>query len=610
MFEGYREFLRGLSGAPGVYRMQDEAGTVLYVGKARNLHRRVSSYFRKTGSTPKVQALMSQVTHIDVTVTHTENEALLLEHNLIKTLRPRYNVLLRDDKSYPYIFLSNRDRAPRITFHRGGRSRAGRYFGPFPSTTAVRESLSLLQKVFRLRTCEDSVFQNRTRPCLQYQIERCSAPCVGYIETQAYGEDVRQAVMFLEGRNFSLVEELGAAMEHASTTHAFEQAAILRDRIAALRQVQERQYVSADGGEADVLAVVMDAGVACVTLMCIRSGRNLGSKSFFPTMGLADSENEVLEQFLAQHYLAYAPPAEICLDRTPPGRRLIQEVLTSQAGYRVGLTVPVRGIKQKWVVMATVNAQDELRRRLSARATLEDRLEGLRGVLGLTKLDRIECFDISHTQGEETMASCVAFDAGGPIKADYRRYRIEHIGPGDDYAAIAQAVGRRYASAHAEPAKVPDLVLIDGGRGQLNAALGAARAAGFTGALFAGVAKGPDRRPGEEEIILPSMPNALRLSASDPALHLVQSVRDEAHRFAITGHRNRRDKKRVTSALEELPGIGEKRRQALLRHLGGLPLVARAGVEDLMKVPGISPTLARRIYEAFHDTTSVSVTNT
>lgn len=604
MFEGYREFLRSLSGAPGVYRMLDAAGTVLYVGKARNLHRRVSSYFRATGRTSKVEALMSQVARVEVTVTHTENEALLLEHNLIKTLRPRYNVLLRDDKSYPYIFLS-KDSTPRIAFHRGGRSRPGRYFGPYPNTNSVRESLNLLQKVFRLRTCEDSVFRNRTRPCLQYQIERCSAPCVGYIEDAAYAEDVRHAVMFLEGRNFSLVEELGAAMEQASSACAFEQAAVLRDRIAALRQVQERQYVSADGGDADVLTVAVEGGLACVLLMAVRGGRNLGSKSFFPSMGLAVSHTEVLEQFLAQHYLEYAAPADLYVDRPIPSRRILEEALGAHAGHAVRLAAPLRGLKQKWVAMAAVNAQDELRRRLAARATMEDRFEELRRVLGLSRLERIECFDISHTQGEAAVASCVAFDAGGPVKADYRRYLIEHIQPGDDYAAIAQAVGRRYARVQEEAGKIPELVLIDGGRGQLKAALEAAQAVGFADTLFVGVAKGPERRPGEEELILPTAVDALRLAPSAPALHLVQNVRDEAHRFAITGHRHRRDKKRVTSALEELPGIGQKRRQALLRHLGGLSLVARAGIEDLMRVPGISPALAKRIYEAFHDVPSV-----
>lgn len=601
MLEGYREFLKSLSSSPGVYRMMDVSGEVLYVGKARNLRRRVTSYFRKSALDTKSQALMAAVARIEITVTHTENEALLLEHNLIKTLKPRFNVLLRDDKSYPYIYLSLEQEFPRLGFHRGAKSAPGRYFGPFPSSAAVRESLNLMQKVFLLRDCEDTVFRNRSRPCLHYQIHRCSAPCVGFVAKETYQQDVRHAVMFLNGRSYSVVDELAKLMEAASLRHDYEEAAVLRDRIAALRQIQERQYVSAEEGEADVLAVASRAGVVCVEMMCIRGGRNLGSRAFFPKIGIEHKPQEILAQFVARHYLEYPPPDHIYLDRRIEGQMLLQEVLSERSGRRVALSVPARGLKQRWIKMAAINAEDELRRRLAAHTTLDDRFDALSEALEIGhRLERIECFDISHTHGEATVASNVSFDRSGPIKSDYRRYNIEGTG-GDDYEALRQAVRRRYARMKSETGKRPDIVLIDGGRGQLNAVLGAARDVGAEDLLFIGVAKGPARRPGDEELILADREQALALSADAPALHLIQSVRDEAHRFAISGHRRRRDKQRVTSELERIPGVGQKRRQALLRHLGGLRFVARAGIEDLAKVPGISPDLAKRIYDTFHE---------
>ncbi|MHB1951360.1 MAG: excinuclease ABC subunit UvrC [Acidiferrobacteraceae bacterium] len=600
MFEGYREFLKSLSGSPGVYRMIDAAGEVLYVGKARNLRRRVASYFRRSGDA-KSQALMALVARIETTMTHTENEALLLEHNLIKTLKPRYNVLLRDDKSYPYIYLSTEQEFPRLGFHRGAKAAPGKYFGPFPNSLAVRESLNLMQKVFLLRDCEDTVFRNRSRPCLQYQIRRCSAPCVGYTGSQEYQQDVRHAIMFLEGRSSSVINELAAHMEAASQGHDYEQAAALRDRIAALRQIQERQYVSAAEGEADVLAVACRAGLACVEMMCIRGGRNLGSRAFFPRIGIEHQPEEILNQFVAHHYLEYPAPDHIYLDRRIEGQGLLQEVLSERSERKVSLSVPVRGPKQRWIRMAALNAEDELRRRLAAYTTLEDRFEALARALGLAgRIERLECFDISHTQGEATVASSVSFDRQGPAKSDYRRYNIEGTG-GDDYEALRQAVRRRYARMQSGAGKRPDIVLIDGGRGQLNAVREAAAEAGASDLLFIGVAKGPERRPGDEELILPGREDALVLPADSPALHLIQNVRDEAHRFAISGHRRRRDRRRVTSDLEQIPGIGQKRRQALLKHLGGLRFVARAGIEDLAKVPGISPDLAKRIYDTFHE---------
>ncbi|MHB1586562.1 MAG: excinuclease ABC subunit UvrC [Acidiferrobacteraceae bacterium] len=601
MLKSHREFLKSLSSAPGVYRMMDASGEVLYVGKARNLRRRVTSYFRKSALDTKSQALVAAVVRIETTVTHTENEALLLEHNLIKTLKPRYNILLRDDKSYPYIYISLEQEFPRLGFHRGAKMAPGRYFGPFPNSLAVRESLNLMQKVFLLRDCEDTVFRNRSRPCLHYQIHRCSAPCVGFVAKEAYRQDVRHAEMFLNGRSSSVVDELARLMEAASLRHDYEEAAVLRDRIAALRQIQERQYVSAEEGEADVLSVASGAGVVCVEMMCIRGGRNLGSRAFFPNIGIEHQPQEILGQFVARHYLEYPPPDHIYLDRRIEGQALLQEVLSERSGRRVALSVPVRGLKQRWIKMASINAEDELRRRLAARTTLEDRFDALSEALELDqRVERIECFDISHTQGEATVASNVSFDRAGPVKSDYRRYNIEGT-DGDDYEALRQTVRRRYARMKPEAGKRPDIVLIDGGRGQLNAVLEAAREVGAEDLLFIGVAKGPGRRPGDEELILADRDGALRLPADAPALHLIQSVRDEAHRFAISGHRRRRDKQRVTSELERIPGVGQKRRQALLRHLGGLRFVARAGIEDLAKVPGISPDLAKRIYDTFHE---------
>lgn len=602
MFEGYRDFLKGLPGSPGVYRMFDASDEVLYVGKARNLRQRVSSYFRSSGRSSKTESLMAAAVRIEVTVTHTENEALLLEHNLIKTLKPRYNVLLRDDKSYPYIFVATAQTYPRIAFHRGAKSLPGRYFGPFPNTLAVRESLSLMQKVFLLRNCEDSVFRNRSRPCLQHQIRRCSAPCVGYIQPEAYAEDVRHALMFLEGKSPAVVEELMSAMEAAAGRLDYEAARILRDRIAALRQIQERQYVSAEEGEADVLAIACRAGTACIEMMCVRGGRNLGSRAFFPKMGMEYAPEEILSQFVMQHYLEYPAPRQVYLDRAIADARVLAEVISERNGKKVGINVPVRGMKQRWVRMATVNAEDELRRRLVARSSMLDRFEALKEALGLAQVpQRLECFDISHTQGEATVASCVVFDQSGPVKGEYRRFNIEGIVAGDDYGALRQAVHRRYGRVQAEAGVLPDLVLIDGGRGQLNAALSAVQAIEGLDLCLIGVAKGPERRPGDEELILAGQDLPVHLPSSAPALHLIQNIRDEAHRFAITGHRRRREKGRVTSVLEQVPGVGQKRRQALLRHLGGLQVVARAGIEDLMKVPGISPTLAKRIYDVFHE---------
>ena len=600
-----KTFVKSLSAAPGVYRMLDARGEVLYVGKARNLRRRVSSYFRATGLAARTGAMMRQVHNMEVTVTHTESEALLLENNLIKSLRPRYNIVLRDDKSYPYIFLSDQP-FPRLAFHRGAKREGGRYFGPFPSAFSVRESLNLLQKVFPVRQCEDSFFRNRSRPCLQYQIKRCSAPCVGYIDAATYAEDVRHAVLFLEGQSQALIEEMVGRMEEASQRREYELAARYRDRIAALHRIQERQAVSGESGDADVLAAVVDQGAACVVVTFIRNGRNLGNKNFFPKSGGETDAAAILDAFLPQYYLGKPIPAAVYLNHPVVDRGLLEAAFAQESGRNIQLIPNPRGLHRRWVRLAELNARDALRRFLSDQASLHRRFEALQEALALDALpERIECFDISHTLGEATVASCVVFTQDGPLKSDYRRFNIENVAAGDDYAAISQALTRRYRRAleqeEEDGGRLPDLLLIDGGKGQLGVAENVMRELSTASIRLVAVAKGRERKPGHEQLFLSGRRAATILPAHSPALHLIQQIRDEAHRFAITGHRQRRGRARNTSTLESIPGIGNKRRQALLKNLGGLQEVARAGIEDLVRVPGISPGLARRIYEMFHE---------
>ncbi len=593
------EFLRNLTSHPGVYRMLGREGEVLYVGKARNLKNRVSSYFRNSGLSPKTQVLMSQVVNVEITVTHTESEALILENTLIKSLQPRYNILLRDDKSYPYIYLSSNHSYPRLTLHRGARKAKGRYFGPYPNASAVRESLHLLQKVFRVRQCEDSFFDNRSRPCLQYQIKRCTAPCVGLISPQAYADDVRHTVQFLEGRNSEIIDELAQRMEAAATALEYEDAARYRDQIVNLRHIQERQYVSGERGDLDILAVVAAGGVACVQVFYIRAGRNLGNKAFFPRVPGDAVPAEILSAFVTQYYLGRDVPSELLVNVELADAGWLAEVLSEQSGHAVALRNRVRGERARWVEMAERNARHAVQARVSSRAGLQQRYEALQAALSVDEpITRVECFDISHTQGEATVASCVVFGLEGALKSDYRRFNIEGIEPGDDYAAMAQALLRRYTRISNGEGVLPDLILIDGGKGQL-AAAGAILDELQLSATMIGVAKGPERKAGWE-VLHTRDGRELQLAADNPGLHLIQQVRDEAHRFAITGHRARRGRSRTESPLESIPGIGPKRRQQLLRQFGGLREVARAGVEDLLKVNGISRELAQAIYNAFH----------
>jgi excinuclease ABC subunit C len=599
-FDG-KAFVRTLTSSPGVYRHFDAAGELLYVGKAGNLKKRVGSYFLKPRMEPRIAAMVAQIARVEITVTRTEGEALLLESQLIKSLKPRYNILLRDDKSYPYIYLSGGEDYPRLAFHRGAKNLPGRYFGPYPSTYAVRESLSLMQKLFKVRQCEDSYFRNRTRPCLQYQIGRCSAPCVQLINVEDYRSDVRHAEMFLEGRSNAVIDELAEAMEQASKALQFERAAKLRDQVAALRQLQAQHHVQGASADMDVIACRIEAGMACVSVLFFRNGISLGTRDFFPRLPLDAEPADVLTQFIAQYYLDRPVPRELILGEPLADQEILTELLTQHAGRAIELKSSVRGERAQFLQMAERNAQASLTARLASRQTLGTRFDDLQKVLGLAAPPRrIECFDISHTMGELTVASCVVFGPEGPEKSHYRRFNIAGITPGDDYAAMHQALTRRFRKVAEGEGARPDILLIDGGSGQVTQALDVLRELGVGGVEVVGVAKGPGRRAGEETLVLADSGRELHPGSSSPALHLVAAVRDEAHRFAISGHRKRREKARERSVLEDVPGIGARRRSALLKAFGGMQGLERAGVEELMQVKGIDRGLAERIYASLH----------
>ena len=599
-FDG-KAFVHTLSSSPGVYRHFDAAGELLYVGKASNLKKRVSSYFLKPHAEPRIAAMVAQIARVEITVTRTEGEALLLESQLIKSLKPRYNILLRDDKSYPYIYLSSGEDYPRLAFHRGARNKPGRYFGPYPSTYAVRESLNLMQKLFKLRQCEDSYFHNRTRPCLLYQIGRCSAPCVAAISVTDYAEDVRHAEMFLEGRSSAVIDELATAMERASAALQFERAGKLRDQVAALRQLQAQHHVQGANADMDVIACRIESGLACVSVLFFRDGISLGTRDFFPRLPLDSEPVDVLGQFIAQYYLERPVPRELILGDEIADMAVLAEVLSSHAGHVVELKTHVRGDRAQFLHMAERNAQASLTVRLASRQTLGARFDDLQRLLGLDELPRrIECFDISHTMGEATVASCVVFSPEGPEKSHYRRFNIAGITPGDDYAAMHQALTRRFRKAAEGEGVRPDILLIDGGKGQVAQALDVLRDLGIRDIQVIGVAKGPGRRAGEETLVLADTGRELHPGSSSPALHLVAAVRDESHRFAISGHRKRREKAREHSVLEDVPGIGARRRSALLRTFGGIQGVEAAGIEELMQVKSINRELAERIYASLH----------
>jgi len=607
-FDG-KAFAAGLSTAPGVYRMYAADDSLLYVGKAGALRKRVASYFNNAPRSPRAHAMLAQVARMDVTVTRTEGEALLLENQLIKSLAPRFNVSLRDDKSYPYVLLTLQD-WPRIALHRGPRAVQGRYFGPYPGVTAVRETLNLMQKLFKIRNCEDSVFRNRTRPCLQHQIGRCSAPCVELVSPEEYAESVRRAGLFLDGRSDELADDLTKAMEGASERLDFEQAARLRDLLGSLRSMQARQFVDGRAADLDVLACAMQGSGACVLLLAFRDGRNLGTRAFFPRTNGEDSGAEVLAAFVSQYYAEQTPPPEIVLDREIPDFELIQSALSAAANRKVQLKCNVRGERAGYLDLARRNAEITLATELSSRNAQQVRNEALRELLGLGEpAKRIECFDISHTMGEATVASCVVFDASGPVRGQYRRYNITGIEPGDDYAAMRQAIQRRFRRAVEEGGVMPDVLLIDGGRGQLTQARSALDELGVDSVVLVGVAKGEERRAGHETLILASG-REVRPGAASPALQLVQQVRDEAHRFAITGHRGKRQKARTTSKLEDIAGIGPKRRANLLKHFGGLVGLKAAGIQEIARVEGVNAALAERIYANLHGLPEPAAPNT
>jgi len=595
-------FLKTLTRKPGVYRMLDGEDRVLYVGKARNLKNRVSSYFRASGLASKTMALVDRIARIEVTVTNSETEALLLEQSLIKSERPPYNVVLRDDKSYPYIYLTDHRDFPRLTFHRGARRKTGRYFGPFPSAGAVRDSLNILQKLFGLRHCDDSFFKNRSRPCLQYQIKRCSGPCVGLIDAGRYQEDVELAVMFLDGKSSEVLETFKRNMAEASAALEFERAAKYRDQISQLRRIQEQQYVHAADGDVDVFGVIEQSGRACVQALFIRDGRLLGQRTWFPANELDLPLDDLLDAFLSQFYLGGQErdlPRSVITSRALPDGELLAAALTERAGRRVSVVHQVRGQRARWLKLAVDNAGHGINAYLADRRNVYSRLVALQEALGLDDVPRrLECFDISHTMGEATVASCVVFGAEGPLKSDYRRFNIEGVAAGDDYAAMEQALRRRYTRLKQGEGELPDVLVIDGGRGQLGRAAQVLDELQVDGVTLLAIAKGPTRKAAFEDYLTPT--GAVSLPPQGDAVHLLDQIRDEAHRFAITGHRNRRQKARRASELDDIAGVGPKRRRELLTHFGGVRGVRGASVEEIAKVPGISRKLAEDIYGTLH----------
>jgi excinuclease ABC subunit C len=599
-FDG-KVFVDSLPARPGVYRMLDGEGQILYVGKARNLKSRVASYFQASNVQPKVQALIAKTANMEVTITNSDTEALLLEYNLIKKHRPRFNVVLRDDKSFPYLHLETNHEFPRLNFYRGSRKEPGKYFGPYPSAGAVRETLQQLQKLFRIRNCDDAYFANRSRPCLQYQIQRCTGPCVGLVSKEHYARDVNAAIKVLEGRNDEVGEELGRRMDAAAERLDFEEAAQLRDQLAKLKVIQAQQIVTAGADhDADVIAIAAANGEYCVALMFVRAGRSLGSTTFFPKAPFADLP-EVLAAFVMQYYLERDAPAEIIVEQDFDEMQLLEATLTQRLAHKVRICSSVRGIRARWLEMMRTNAEQALNMRRLARAGIESSLEDLREAFDLEEApNRLECFDISHTGGTDTVASCVVFGVEGPLKSDYRRFNITGIQPGDDYAAMYQALTRRYKRVRDGEIVKPDVLLIDGGKGQLAEAAKVLDELGVGGITLIGVAKGVDRRAGQEQLFLLGQDTPTILPPDSRALHLIQRVRDEAHRFAIAGHRKKRAKRHSQSILETIPGLGPVKRRELLKQFGGLQGILRAGIDDFIQIRGLGRELAQVIYEHLH----------
>lgn len=594
-------YVQSLTTLPGIYKMLDKKNEIIYIGKAKSLKKRVSSYFKSIAVTPKQQVMVGKIAAIEVIVTQTEGEALLLESQLIKRYKPRYNICLRDDKSYPYIYISSHHDFPRITFHRGAKNKKGKYFGPYPSAGSVRETLKILQKIFPIRQCEDSYYKNRSRPCLQYQINRCTAPCVGLIKQNEYAQELDNTILFLEGKRSILIDQLIAKMEKAAKNLDFEQATHYRNQIALLRSVLEKHIVLGESGDVDIVACATQTKIACVQIFFIRAGQHLDNKIFFLKISHQQTPAKVLQAFIAQYYLERKIPYELLVSHELAEASLLAEVLAKQAGHAVTISVRLRSERSKWLKMAITNTKQALASKIIDKHSLHERFISLRNELGLAKTPkRMECFDISHTQGEQTVASCVVFDQEGPVKSAYRRFNIENIARGDDCAAINQAVSRRFKRIQKDAQPTPDTLFIDGGVGQVNATIKALSGLAINGVTIVGIAKGASRKAGMEKIILAGTNKPLALTPGASGLLLMQHIRDEAHRFAITGHRTRRGKAKKQSTMESIQGLGAKRRQLLLRQFGGLQGVARAGVDALCNTNGISRNLAQKIYATFH----------
>ncbi|MBT8073121.1 MAG: excinuclease ABC subunit UvrC [Xanthomonadales bacterium] len=599
-FDG-RKFARRLSAGPGVYLMRDAEGSALYVGKAANLRKRVSSYFDARPKIDRIMRMVARIRSIEVSLTRTEAEALLLENEWIKSLKPRYNVLLRDDKSYPWVMFGTDHEFPRIAFHRGGKDKKRVYLGPYPSASSVRESINLIQKLFLLRNCEDSYFSHRTRPCLQYQIKRCTAPCVDKVEAAAYSRQVEDALLFLRGNSQKVITRLIRRMEKAAELQQYEQAAQYRDQINHLKQMQARQFVSAGNGDLDIIALAKLQRRCAIEVISVRGGRSLGQRDYFPSQSEGHSEGEILQAFLGQFYRVRTAPPELIISHSIEQQELFESVFSERSGRKVRIQSRPRSHRKQWLELAGRNALNALHMRSSETSRISKQFEAMAELLSMAEVpETIECFDISHTSGHKTVASCVVFGADGPVKSRYRRYNLKGFEPGDDYAAMREVLRRRYRKLQKDEGHLPDLVIVDGGKGQLGVALEALAECGLTDIPLMGVAKGPSRRAGYEEWVLPVKPYSLRPGPESSASHLVQQVRDEAHRFAITGHRGRRQKAVVHSVLEDIPGVGARRRRALLTHFGGIQGVRKAGVEELAGIPGINRQLAARIFKALH----------
>ncbi len=599
-FDG-KKFARRLSTGPGVYLMRDADGTGLYVGKAANLRKRVSSYFDARPKIERIMRMVSRIQTIEVSLTRTEAEALLLENEWIKSLKPRYNVLLRDDKSYPWVMLGTDHEFPRIAFHRGGKDKGRTYLGPYPSASSVRESINLIQKLFLLRNCEDSYFSHRTRPCLQYQIKRCTAPCVDKTDPSDYAGQVEDSLLFLRGHSQKVITRLIGRMETAAASQLYEAAAQYRDQINHLKQMQARQFVSAGNGDLDIIALARLQRSCAIEVISVRGGRSLGQRDYFPTQSEGHTDAEILRAFLGQYFRERKPPPELIISHSIDQQKLFEEVFSERSGRKVRIQSRPRSHRRQWLELARRNATNALHMRSFESSRISKQFEALAELLQLEEAPQlIECFDISHTSGHKTVASCVVFGFEGPIKSRYRRYNLKGFEPGDDYAAMREVLGRRYRKLQKEEGHPPDLILVDGGKGQLGIAIEVLAECGLSDIPLMGVAKGSSRKAGYEEWVLPVPPYSLQPGPESSASHLIQQVRDEAHRFAITGHRGRRQKAAVHSVLEDITGVGARRRRVLLTHFGGLQGVRKAGVEELAGIPGINQQLATRIFKALH----------